>query len=197
MGFRLRVILILVIPAVMLVGIHGYLRVRQQDERLLAEDRQNIDLTVAAIQIAMENAIRHRQEEDVLRLAGEMAERQDAIDRIRLFDTDARPTLTSGTATAIPPSLVARVQEVLRTGFTQSGYDLGVSPPVLTYVVPLRGRSGRIEGAMEVVHIANGIERRRRDASAGRGGTGARVRAGAAPSGNARRGGPADVGAGP
>lgn len=164
MGLRLRVILVLVIPAVMLVGIHGYLRVRQQDQRLLTEDRESIDLTVAAIQIAIENAIRHRQEDDVLRLAGEMVDRQDTIDRIRLFDSHARPTLTSGTAPTLPPRLVELVQEVVRTGVTESHYDLHVSPPALTYVVPLHGRSGRIEGAMEVVHIAKGIERRRRDA---------------------------------
>ena len=164
MGLRLRVILILVIPAVMLVGTHGYLRVRQQAERLLAEDRESIDLTVVATQIAIENAIRHGQEHDVLRLAAEMVDRQDTIDRIRLFDADARPTLTSGAETAVPPPLAELVLKVVRSGITESRWDLHVSPPVLTYVVPLRGRSGRLEGAMEVVHTAKGIERRRRDA---------------------------------
>jgi signal transduction histidine kinase len=39
-----------------------------------------------------------------------------------------------------------------------------VAPPVLTYVIPLRGRSDGVEGAMEIVHVAKGIARRRGEA---------------------------------
>ena len=164
MGLRFRVILIVVIPAVLLVAVHGYLRVRQVDERLLEEDRQSLDLTVAAIQIAMENALRHRQPDDVRRLLSEMVERQDTIDRIRLFDAQAQLTLASGPDTGAPTPRTELVQRVVRTAVPEATYDLGVAPPVLTYVIPLRGRSDGVEGAMEIVHVAKGIARRRGEA---------------------------------
>jgi signal transduction histidine kinase len=163
MGLRLRVILILVIPAVLLVGVHGYLRVRHQEERLLDESRQTLDLTVAAVKIAMENALRHRQEADVRRLLSEMVERQDTIERIRLFDADGGLTLRAGPDGGVEVG-AAVVERVVRTGVAEASWDRGVTPPVLTFVIPLRSRSERIDGAMEVAHVARGIERRRAEA---------------------------------
>jgi two-component system, NtrC family, sensor kinase len=164
MGLRLRVILILVIPAVLLVGTHGYLRVRQQQGLLLAEDRKSMDLTVAATQIAMENALRHRQIGDVRRLVSEMVDRQDTIDRLRLFDVDGKPMLSSTPAPDGDAAIAEIVRRVVRTSIPDARYDLRASPPVLYYVVPLRSGTGQVQGAMEIVHVANGIGRRTREA---------------------------------
>lgn len=68
MGLKLRLILILTLPAVLAVAVHGFLRIRQEERQLIEEDRRNIALAARAIQIAVENALRDRQISDVERL---------------------------------------------------------------------------------------------------------------------------------
>ncbi|MBI4269329.1 MAG: HAMP domain-containing protein [Candidatus Rokubacteria bacterium] len=164
MGLKLRLILILAVPAVLVVGVHGLLRVRQERVQLVAEDRRNIALAARAIQIAVENALRDRQISDVRRLLAEMVEQQEAIDRIRLFDRQLRPTLVSNPLAAaerVPAEILRRVMD---TGVPEGVHREAGRAPVLHYVVPLRGQSGRVEGAMEIVHLAAGIDARVRAA---------------------------------
>ena len=164
MGLKLRLILILAVPAVLVVGVHGLLRVRQERVQLVAEDRRNIALAARAIQIAVENALRDRQISDVRRLLAEMVEQQEAIDRIRLFDRQLRPTLVSNPLAAaerVPAEILRRVMD---TGVPEGVHREDGRAPVLHYVVPLRGQSGRVEGAMEIVHLAAGIDARVRAA---------------------------------
>lgn len=160
MGLRLRVILVLTIPAVLLLGTHGYLRVREEREQLFAEHRQNMGLTATVVQIAVENALRDRQVSDVHRLVGEMVARQEPIDRIRLFDLEGRSVLVAGTLPTPSATPTAVLRRVMDTATAESFYDLGSSPPRLLYLVPIRGGSGRVEAVMEIVHVATGIRRR-------------------------------------
>ena len=165
MGLKLRLILILTIPAVLAVGVHGLLRIRQERAQLLEEDRQNMALTARAIQIAVENALRDRQISDVKRLLAEMVEQQEAIDRIRLFDRSLRPTLVSN-----PLSIVEGVpsdvfHRVMATGVPEGSYRTHGRRSVLYYVVPLRDRKGAVDGTMEIVHLAAGIDARLRAAA--------------------------------
>jgi len=160
MGLKLRLILILTIPVVLAVGVHGLLRIRQERAQLLEEDRQNIALTAHAIQIAVENALRDRQISDVRRLLAEMVEQQEAIDRIRLFDRGLRPTLVSNALSLgedLPEDVLRRVIQV---GAPEAFYKRRDRRSLLYYVVPLRDRKGAVEGAMEIVHAAAGIDTR-------------------------------------
>jgi signal transduction histidine kinase len=160
-GLRFRVILILTIPALLVVGIHGFLRVRQEEAQLRVEDAQDLAVTARAVQIAVENALRDRQIADVHRLLVEMVEGQDVIDRIRVFGLDMRPALVSNPLAigeAIPAAALGRV---LRTGVAERFLERG-TPSYLYYVVPLRGRTQKIEGAMEIVRLATGVDRRLR-----------------------------------
>jgi hypothetical protein len=159
MGLRLRVILTLTIPAVLLVGIHGYFRVRQEQDQLLAEDRRYMDLTVRTIQIVVENALRGRQIADVRNLVNQIVDRQDGIEPIRLFDARAHSILASSGLTRAETAPSAALGRLIATGTTDSYYDDRRDPPLLYYVAPLRGRSGRVEGAMEIVHIEKGTGR--------------------------------------
>jgi signal transduction histidine kinase len=160
MGLWLRVVLLLTLPAVLLVGAHGFLRMRREAAQLQAEDRQNMAVTARAIQIAVENALRDRQISDVRRLIAEMVEQQDLIDRIRLFDRRLQPTLVSNALAigeAVPGELL---QRVLATGAPDAFYERRAGQSVLYYLAPVRGRTGAIEGAMEIAHVASGIDRR-------------------------------------
>jgi two-component system, NtrC family, sensor kinase len=160
MGLRLRVILILIIPAVMTVGAHGVLRVRQEEADLVRENRENLELMARAIQLAVENALRDQQLADVRRLLIDMVERQEQIDRIRLFDRQLRPTIVSNPL-AIGESIPAgNLGEVMRTGHAESFYQRG-KPSLLYYLAPVRGRDDSVEGVMEIVRLASAVDRRR------------------------------------
>jgi signal transduction histidine kinase len=159
MGLRLRVILILTIPALLVVGAHGYLRIRQEDAQLRVEDQQNLAVTARAVQIAAENALRDRQMSDLRRLLVEMVERQEIIDRIRLFDAEMKPTLVSNRLAigdAVPALELGRV---MRTGIGEGFVQRG-KPSYLYYIVPVRGGTGTVDGALEIVQLAAGVDRR-------------------------------------
>lgn len=165
MGLKLRLILILTIPAVLALAVHGILRIRQEREQLVEEDRQNMALTGSAIQIAVENALRDRQYSDVNRLLAELVERQTAIDRIRLFDRQLRPTLVSNQLSVgedVPAEILRRVAE---TQTAEGFYRRQGQRSILYYVVPVRDGRGQVAGTLEIVHLASGIDARLHAAS--------------------------------
>jgi signal transduction histidine kinase len=165
MGLRFRLVLIVVLPALVGLGVHGFVRVRQEEAQLFEEDQRNVALAARAIRIAVENALRDRQISDVKRLLAEMAEQEDEIERIRLFDGSVAPTLSSDPASRDVPAPTAMIRQVLENGVPAAEYERVDGRLVLTYVVPLRGRRGAIDGAMEIQHVARGIGARMRAAA--------------------------------
>jgi signal transduction histidine kinase len=164
MGLRLRLSLILMIPLVLVVGVYGFVRIRVEQAELLREDRRNMALTAKAIQIAVENALRDRQISDIHHLLFEMVEAQEQIDRIRIFDPTQKPILVSNPlaiADELPPAVLARVIE---TGQPADFYQRRGKQPVLYYLLPLRASTGQATGAIEIVHLAAGVEQRIRTA---------------------------------
>jgi signal transduction histidine kinase len=165
MGLRLRLILIVILPALVVLGVHGFVRVRQEEAQLYEEDQRNVALAARAIRIAVENALRDRQISDVKRLLAEMAEQEDEIERIRLFDRTGTPTLSSDPGHRNAPAPAAMLARVLRDGVPAAAYERVDGRPVLTYLVALRSRQGAIDGAMEIQHVARGIRARMRAAA--------------------------------
>jgi signal transduction histidine kinase len=163
MGLGARVVLILTIPTVLAVGAHGALRVQQQEARFLEQDRRNLAITARAIQIAVENALRDRQVADARRLLVDMVERQDVIDRIRLFDRQVRPLLVSNPLTIGETVPAAALGQVIASGRAELIYQAG-PPSFLYYLAPLRGRTGAVEGAMEIVQLPSAVDERRQAA---------------------------------
>lgn len=160
MGLRLRLILVLIIPLVLVAGVYGLFRIRQEQAQLLEEDRRNIALTTKAVQIAVENALRDRQISDIKRLLFEIVERQEQIDRIRLFDRDLTPTLVSNPLSIGEQVPTEALRRVIETGQSEGSYQRRGKVPVLFYLVPLRTPKGEVRGAMEVVHLASGVEQK-------------------------------------
>jgi signal transduction histidine kinase len=164
-GLKLRLILILTIPAVLAVAVHGVQRIRQEHEQLVEEDRRNMALTAAAIRIAVENALRDRQISDVKRLLAEIVEEQTAIDRIRLFDRELHPTLISNALSlgeGVPEEVLRRVESTM---VPEAFYRRQAKRSILYYVIPLRDGRGQVAGTMEIVHLARGIDARLRAAT--------------------------------
>jgi signal transduction histidine kinase len=165
MGLRVRVIMVLVIPALLVVAVHGFLRIRQGETQLLEQDQRNMALTARAIQIAVENALRDRKLSDVERLLSDMVEQQEAIDRIRLFDREIRPALVSNSLDIGETVPATSLRRVLATRVAEGFYEHRGDQRVLYYLVPLAPRAGRAELAMEIVHFASAIDRQIRAAT--------------------------------
>jgi signal transduction histidine kinase len=164
MGLKLRLILVLMIPPILVVGVYGFVRVRMGQAQVRDENERTVILVARAVQVAVERALRDPQTSDLQGMLVEIARDQDQIDRLRLFDRTVRPTLTSNAAEVddtTPTDVVRRVIE--------SGQPEGFSRPqgresLFHYVVPLRAVSGAIVGAMEVTHVMD-VDQRLRTAT--------------------------------
>lgn len=166
MGLRLRLILLLMIPLVLVVGVYGLLRVRSEQAELLHEDQRNMALTAKAIQVAVENALRDRQVSDVHRLLSEIVAGQDQIDRIRLFSRDLKPALVSNPLSIGEEIPAEALRRVIAAGQPAGFYQPRGKQPVLYYLVPLRSPRGEVGGAIEIVRLATGVDQRIRSATA-------------------------------
>jgi two-component system NtrC family sensor kinase len=159
-NLRVRVVLIVAVPAAVLVAGHGLLRLWQEEAQLRAEDSRAVALGALATQIAVENALRDRQILDVRRLLIELVERQEAVDRIRLFDRSLRPTLVSNPLDIGDVVVVEPLRSVIATGTPYGFYQRIGLQSVHYYFAPIRGPDGEIVGGMELVRLASGIDRR-------------------------------------
>jgi methyl-accepting chemotaxis protein len=160
MGLRQRVILIITIPALLATAVHGVLRVRQQHTQLLAAEQKNLALTGKAVQIAVENALRARQWADVHNLVSQMVERQDAIDRIRLFDREAGLVFVSNPLKIEDAIATAPLKRVIASGTTEELYDRGGQRPFIAIFLPVRSADGQIDGAMEIARLTEEMDQR-------------------------------------
>ena len=151
MGLRGRLIIVLLVPLSLVMALYGLLRVRQEEAQLLEEERRRMAVTTKVIQIAVENALRDRQISDIRRLLGELADFQDEVDRIRLFDLTLTPIL-AGRPAAPPEEVTAdHLRRVIREGRGLDFYQERDGQLVLSYLKPLRHRDGSVRGVLEVV----------------------------------------------
>lgn len=160
MGLRQRVILIITIPAVLVMTVHGGVRSYQERAQVISDEQESLALTAKAVQTAVENALRDRQFADVERLVSAMVEQQETIDGIRLFDRALNVTFVSSPEAitkAVPAEALRRVME---SETLERRYERRETRSAISVLAPLRGRTGRVEGAMEIVRLASGLDRR-------------------------------------
>ena len=148
MGLKLRLFLVLIVPLILVAGVYGVVRVRQQATQLLEAERRGAAAVARAVQIAVENALSDQQVSDIRRLVSEMVGEHEQIDRIRIFD---RSLVSVGSASG-PQNRAelqgeGRLRRVLETGHAEAAFE---GPKIFVYVMPLRGRKGEIQGALEI-----------------------------------------------
>jgi two-component system, NtrC family, sensor kinase len=166
MGLRQRIILSITIPALLGMGVHGTIRGVQERAQVIDEEKQRLMRTARAVQIAVENALRDRQFSDVQRLVSEMVDEQEAIDGIRLFDRDLAVTFVSSPGAigkAVPSEALRRVME---SGGAEPRYERRDTQSVVSVLAPLSGRTGKVDGAIEIVRVAVGLDRQQQAAIA-------------------------------
>jgi signal transduction histidine kinase len=164
MGLRKRIILVVTLPALLATAVHGVFRVQQERAQLLAEEQENLALTGKAVRIAVENALRDYQLSDVGRLVLDMVDREQSIDQVRFFNRDLAPVIVSHplkVGEAIPADALRRV---MQSGASEVFAEQRGRLPVITAIVPVHGRSGEVDGAMEIVRIGAAVDRRTRAA---------------------------------
>ena len=160
MGLRLRLILVLMVPLTLVVGVYGYIRVQQEAEALLEDNRRALGITAKALQIAVENALRDRQLSDATRLLSEVVQHQEEIDRIRIFDRRLQPLVVSNRLTIGDDVPTEALSRALERGISEGIYYRRGTTPVLYYVVPIRGRGETPQAVMELVQVATAVEAR-------------------------------------
>jgi signal transduction histidine kinase len=165
MGLRLRLFFVLIVPLTLLVGLYAVVRVREEEAQLLAAEQRNASVAARAIQIAVENAVRDRQLADIRRLLSELVNRQEQIDRIRIFDKSLAPTLESEPGAVGGPVAAERIQRVITQGRAEVVAEEGGSGDTFSYLMPLRGHKGEMVGAIEILFTSPGAKEKRERAT--------------------------------
>jgi signal transduction histidine kinase len=165
MGLRLRLFFVLIVPLTLLVGLYAVVRIREEEGQLLAAEQRNASVTARAIQIAVENAMRDRQLADIRRLLSELVNRQEQIDRIRIYDKSLASTLESEPGAVGGPVAAERLQRVMTEGRSEVVAEEAGNADTFSHVMPLRGRRGEILGALEVLFSSPGARLKRERAT--------------------------------
>jgi signal transduction histidine kinase len=150
MGLGLRLFLLVILPMVLVVSSYGLVRIQRETSDLVDAERRNAAAAARAVQIAVENALRDRQIPDMRQLVAHMVAEHPQIDRLRIFDRGLESIAVEPPATA--PAADARVRRVIGEGRTETAVE---PPGALIYALPLRGRAGDIEGAVEIVFVSS------------------------------------------
>jgi signal transduction histidine kinase len=164
MGLKLRLILVLIIPPILVVGVYGLIRVRAGRGELLAETERNVTFLAQAIQATVERGLRDSRTADLDGMLTDILADQPQIDRIRIVDHRLRPTALATRSFLrhdVPADVLRRVAE---TG-QEEGFSAGRRQTVFSYILPIRADGGAIVGTMEVAHQLSRIEERVRDAT--------------------------------
>lgn len=165
MGLRLRLILVLMIPPILVFGVYGVLRVRNEHADLLLTDRQSVVLISKAVQIAVERALRDPQTPDIEQLLAEIVDDQQMIDGLRIFDLDLRATVVSKSRVGTDLVATDLLRHVIATGHADGVARGDGAERAFYYLMPLRAANGTIVGAIEIAHLLAAVDARLRSAT--------------------------------
>jgi signal transduction histidine kinase len=148
------------IPPILVFGVYGFLRIRDERADLLEEDQRTVIVITKAVQIAVERALRDPQSPDIDTLLSEIVSDQKTIDRLRIFDRGLRPILASNTLPIGEQTPTDVLRRVIDTGQPEQLFRREGQASVFYYIVPLRAGAATTIGAMEVVHLASALDER-------------------------------------
>jgi signal transduction histidine kinase len=166
MRIATKLTLLLLVAVAVVMAAFGYIRARQERQRLTDEIQQEALVLTNAIKLAVEYAWRDRQPQDIQALLAAMVRDPSPVDRIRIFDRrleDIGEAATEHAAAASVPRV--ELEEVLRTGKPIVRFEPDRPRPVVYTLLPLRLQRGGTVGILEVVHVADRVQRQIRDAT--------------------------------
>jgi signal transduction histidine kinase len=163
MGLRLRLVVLLMLPLLLVSGVYSVVRVQQEVLTRVEDEQERAARMARTVQIAVENALvlRVRQFTDLADLLESLTIGQREIDRIRLLDRKGQVLAASSvrTVTLAPQSdAIARAIETGTPGLVETHGD-GRSWVVfilpVRYLAPVgRSRSGTRWAALEIAFVA-------------------------------------------
>jgi two-component system, NtrC family, sensor kinase len=163
MRLRLRLVVLLMVPLLVVSGVYGMVRVQQETRAQVEDERERAAGMARTIQIAVESALAVRgwPHTELVGLLDDLILGQTAIDRIRLFDRTGQVRAASNARTvALPPSAetVARVIESGRGDLVESDVR---DKDSWVYILPVRysplggrGHSAAARMALEIAFVA-------------------------------------------
>ena len=166
MRIATRLTLLLLLSVAVVMAGFGYIRARQERQRLIAESQQEVLVLANAIKLTVEHALRDRRPQDIQELLTEMVRDPNPVDRIRIFDRtleDINSAISDRAAATLIPQ--AELEQVLKTGETIVRYLDVPSRPAAYAILPLKTRRGATIGVLEVVHVATRAQRQIRGAT--------------------------------
>jgi two-component system, NtrC family, sensor kinase len=149
MGLRLRLLLLVILPMALVVGVYGVGRVRQETRDAIEAERRQMAIAASAVRIAVEHTLRTREVPDAQHLVSELVIDHAEIDGIVVVDRSLRPLAVEPRG-ALPSSRERDLTMAMATGQT---LERAEPAGAIRYVLPLRGRGDRIEGAMEITFL--------------------------------------------
>ena len=155
---KLMLLLLLTVAAVM-VGF-GFVRIRQEKQRLIAELERNLMSLASTMKLVVEHALRDRKPQDIRELLAEMVRQPNPVDGIRIFDhrlEEISSAVSDLAATAPAPQ--AEREQVLKSGRMIVAYLDSPTNPTGYVILPLRNAPEVIIGVLEVTHVATEVER--------------------------------------
>jgi two-component system NtrC family sensor kinase len=165
MGLKLRLILVLIIPPILVVGVYGLIRVRTGRAELVAETERNVIVLAKAIEPTVERSLRDPRTSDLHGMLSDIVEDQEQIDRIRILDRELQLTAMSGRLSVthdVPAELLRRVAE---TGQGEVFSARWGKTQIFSYILAIHTAGGAVVGTMEVSHQTSKIEDRVREAT--------------------------------
>ena len=163
MGLRLRLVVLLMLPLLLVSGVYSVVRVQQEVLARVQDEQERAAKMARTIQIAVENALalRVRQSTDLVGLLENLTLGQREIDRIRIFDWDGQVLAASSAQTvALSPQSDAIVQ-VIKTGIPGLVETHGGDRSWVVYILPVRylapvgrNRSSARLAALEIAFVA-------------------------------------------
>jgi signal transduction histidine kinase len=160
MGLKLRLILVLMIPLILIVGVYGFIRIVTGRDEFLGETARTVRVVARAVQLAIERGSRDPQTSDLDGIVREIVEGHEQIDRIRILDRRFGTLAMAGRTSIpheVPPDVLGRVADSGRGELFSAGTG---KRQVVSYIVPLRVRGGGIAGTIDVSHQTSRIDER-------------------------------------
>ena len=158
MGLRLRLVLLLLVPMILVVAVFAYVLVRDEREQRRAEFDLRVNVTSAAIRLAVENALRAGTLADVKRLADDLVVKQTEIVRIRLLDRNLAPQVDANLLAGDPGVSLDRHRGVRETGQQDVVEHQSAGIRLHSVLLPVRSSSGSDDGVLEVAFVAGRLE---------------------------------------
>jgi two-component system, NtrC family, sensor kinase len=152
-----RLILYLLIPLIALMTLFGYLEQRRSRAALREETAREGRVLTRTIQIAVQDAVRDRQIEDVHALVDRISGSGPVLG-VRLFDPSGNLDYQSASLRTEPFTQSDALRRALHAEEPVESHERVGARPVISFVAPLLGAGGSVLGAIQVLQHESFIE---------------------------------------